>query len=196
VNELNVGTRKVSAALLQELTDARNVNPLLWVPSTSPESSTLVQEVKGFRPYWRDVGFQVRTLRGSKCEHSTGFFDEICAALKFPYFGENWDALDDCMSDLLWLAPGAGYVLWVRDAELLLAADLVWIPTFVSVIINASLGWAGTVTVGATAGRPAVPFHMVLESSSVESLDPTIRKSLHVIHPWTGAQQGLPGQHI
>lgn len=41
----------------------------------------------------------------------------IAAALAFPeWFGANWDALEDCLSDLSWL-PASGYVLVVEGAE-------------------------------------------------------------------------------
>lgn len=41
----------------------------------------------------------------------------IAAALQFPgWFGANWDALEDCLSDLSWL-PAGGYVLVFEDAR-------------------------------------------------------------------------------
>jgi hypothetical protein len=41
----------------------------------------------------------------------------IAAALEFPHwFGANWDALEDCLSDLSWLPPG-GQVLVIEDAQ-------------------------------------------------------------------------------
>lgn len=40
-----------------------------------------------------------------------GLLNAIAAALKFPeWFGENWDALEDCLTDLSWL-KARGYVL-------------------------------------------------------------------------------------
>src|SRR5438552_17320122 len=52
-----------------------------------------------------------RVLRGHKCRTSDQLFDEFGAALQFPeYFGENWDALNDCLTDLAWL-PAAEYPL-------------------------------------------------------------------------------------
>ena len=31
------------------------------------------------------------------------------------YFGENWPALDDCLTDMAWLPPEVGYVLVVTE---------------------------------------------------------------------------------
>lgn len=40
--------------------------------------------------------------------------NNIAAALEFPdWFGQNWDALEDCLSDL----PGKGYVLLFDEPE-------------------------------------------------------------------------------
>ena len=42
---------------------------------------------------------------------------EIATALRFPdWFGQNWDALEDCLTDLSWLAAD-GYVLLFEDAR-------------------------------------------------------------------------------
>lgn len=38
-------------------------------------------------------------------------FDLVSEAFRFPdYFGRNWDALDECLSDMGWF-PAAGYLL-------------------------------------------------------------------------------------
>ena len=40
-----------------------------------------------------------------------GFLTAVASALEFPpYFGMNWDALHDCLTDMSW-RPAAGYVL-------------------------------------------------------------------------------------
>ncbi|MGH9526411.1 MAG: barstar family protein [Terriglobales bacterium] len=63
----------------------------------------------------------LRTVRGGKMRTRREALDEMAAALQFPwYFGENWDALDECMQDLEWL--GAKHVvIAVGDASELLA---------------------------------------------------------------------------
>ena len=53
----------------------------------------------------------VVVLDGTKAGSRAGFFQEISHALSFPaYFGHNWDAVYDCLTDPSWL-PAAGYVL-------------------------------------------------------------------------------------
>lgn len=44
-------------------------------------------------------------------------FAEFKRQLKFPsYFGRNWDAFEECLTDLEWL-PGCSYVIVVRAGE-------------------------------------------------------------------------------
>jgi hypothetical protein len=55
--------------------------------------------------------FAVAVLDGTAASTRAGFFQEIARVLHFPdYFGHNWDAVYDCLTDLSWL-PAAGYVL-------------------------------------------------------------------------------------
>ena len=60
---------------------------------------------------------------------------DIGAALDFPdWFGANWDALEDCLSDL----PGKGYVLLFEDAK---AGDELGI--LIDVLRSSAESWAG-----------------------------------------------------
>jgi len=59
----------------------------------------------------------------------------IAAALQFPdWFGANWDALEDCLSDL----PGEGYVVLFENPE---AGDELGI--LVDVLRSSAESWAG-----------------------------------------------------
>ena len=50
-------------------------------------------------------GAYVSYIRGKRCQTDEAFFYEISASFQFPrYFGENWNALDDCLQDLEWLS--------------------------------------------------------------------------------------------
>jgi len=63
-----------------------------------------------------------RAIRGTKCGTEAAFFSEIGAAWQLPhYFGENWDALVDSLSDPHGKTGDAeAYVLVVRHAVRLL----------------------------------------------------------------------------
>ena len=50
--------------------------------------------------------------------------ERLALALGFPaWFGGNWDALEDCLTDLSWRA-GAGHVILIKDQDELPADDL------------------------------------------------------------------------
>jgi hypothetical protein len=61
-----------------------------------------------------------RVIRGRKARTVAGLFDEFAAAFQFPYyFGENWDAFDECLNDLEWL-PADAYTVAITNAVQLL----------------------------------------------------------------------------
>ena len=44
-------------------------------------------------------------IRGGLCKTSEDFLREVSSAMRFPYyFGWNWNALDECITDLEWLS--------------------------------------------------------------------------------------------
>ena len=59
-------------------------------------------------------------MRGRKSLTTPHFFDESSAALQFPYyFGENWDAFHDCLTDLEWLRGDTVVVCLTKAVRLL-----------------------------------------------------------------------------
>jgi len=63
----------------------------------------------------------------------------VAEELRFPaWFGGNWDALEDCLGDLSWMAAG-GYVLLFEGAAQL---PLVERGTLVEVLASAAASWA------------------------------------------------------
>ena len=71
----------------------------------------------------RTPGTYAAYLRGKRCKTRAGFFREISAAMQFPdYFGENWDALEECLRDLNeWLSFQA-IVVVIDDYDRLFSA--------------------------------------------------------------------------
>ena len=81
----------------------------------------------------------------------------------FPhYFGQNWDALDECLNDLEWL-PGTCYVLGVFDAAQVLEAEGDQLSTFGAILTRTCEEWGKRVNEGQPWDRPAVPFHVLLQ---------------------------------
>jgi hypothetical protein len=97
----------------------------------------------------------IRTIDGGKCVTKRALFAEFKRQLKFPpYFGRNWDAFEECLTDLEWL-PGCGYVIVVRAADKLLSK---------SEIVDATAEhWA---TPSFRPRREPVSFHVVFVAPS------------------------------
>ena len=68
----------------------------------------------------RTQGTYVAFIRGKRCKSKASFFREFSAAMQFPsYFGENWDALNECLQDLNeWLSFKAITIV-IEDYDLL-----------------------------------------------------------------------------
>jgi RNAse (barnase) inhibitor barstar len=104
-------------------------------------------------------------LRGQKMRSHQGMFDEFAAALQFPYyFGENWNALNDCLRDLEWLRKGP-VALFVMDAVHVLAqADAADFGGLVGLLGDVAEEWSHDTDFSA-----ARPFHTILHASSDEA---------------------------
>ena len=88
----------------------------------------------------------------------------IAKALRFPdWFGGNWDALEDCLSDLSW-RPGDGHVLVFRNWQALSGDDL---GVLIDVLRSAAEFWSGR-------GRPF--FAVLVDPESKLALPPLHRE--------------------
>ena len=87
----------------------------------------------------------------------------IAAALGFPdWFGQNWDALEDCLTDLSW-RQAAGYVLIFDDPK---PGDDVGV--LIDVLRSSAEFWSGR-------GKPF--FALFIDSQGVLSLPDLFRRS-------------------
>ena len=87
----------------------------------------------------------------SSIKNDSDLFDAISKALRFPdYFGSNWDALDECLSDMEWL-PAEGYVLIMSESNALWKEAPYTAGKLVSAWQAAAEQW----------GDEDVPFHLV-----------------------------------
>lgn len=126
-------------------------------------------------------GYVIKVADGTECKNRSDLFSEFARLLEFPaYFGRNWDALDECITDLEWM-PGLGYVLIVKNADRLLSEETHGnYGIFIRTMKKAGEEWS-TPQTGEWA-RPGVAFHLLLtvsESKRNKRADWTIPEIPH-----------------
>ena len=78
-------------------------------------------------------------------------FAKLSLSLQFPdYFGKNWDAFDECLSDMEWM-PASSYVLIISGARQLWSN----VPTTAGKLVSA---WLVAASIWASEN---VPFNLV-----------------------------------
>lgn len=101
--------------------------------------------------------FVVKEFHGRKCHTKAGLLGEFARMLDFPsYFGKNWDAFEDCLTDLQWL-PAPGYLFVITEAEQLLKDHEEEYDTFLALLEESGKVWGTEQDV-----RPEIPFHVLL----------------------------------
>ncbi|MGH7626152.1 MAG: barstar family protein [Gemmatimonadaceae bacterium] len=120
----------------------------------------------------------MRVLRGRHMQTVTTLCDEMGAALQFPYyFGGNFNAIEDCLTDLDWL-PGNSYVLVVTDAPSVLArADPDDVEAFLALLARVHEYWQHG---GDAPGSEPVPFDVILHAT--EATAPRLQERLTGAH--------------
>jgi RNAse (barnase) inhibitor barstar len=83
------------------------------------------------------------TIDGDAVEGKAEFLRAIATALDFPpYFGRNWDALADCLTDLSWLPDVGKIVVFDHPAPLIRRSPATW-ATAAAIFAEAADYWAG-----------------------------------------------------
>jgi len=80
-------------------------------------------------------------IEGKNIARKEQLLNHVATALRFPgYFGDNWDALEECLADMEWIdAPG--YVIYYDHIDVLLAAHPDQFATFVEICRDAVGSW-------------------------------------------------------
>ena len=80
-------------------------------------------------------------IEGKNIARKEQLLNHVARALHFPsHFGDNWDALEDCLADMEWVdAPG--YVIYYDHIDGLLAAQPDQFETFVEICRDAVGSW-------------------------------------------------------
>lgn len=92
------------------------------------------------------TGRRCFVLDGNTISDKATFLRACAQAMAFPaYFGHNWDALDECLTDLAW-APAHGYaILYENVAPFIRQAPAEW-SVARDILIDAVDYWRGTRT--------------------------------------------------
>jgi len=121
--------------------------------------------------------WDILRVRGEKATDEARFFDELAAALQFPYyFGENWNAADECITDLYWLS-GSSFLFIFDSAHYLLSESDRGFRILLDVLTDAHDRWhRETADFGADGRRP-IAFQSILacEPDAVGALTQRIR---------------------
>lgn len=140
-----------------------------WFLSSNRDSSRFTDFMWKLRQELGPTALVVQ-LRGCKMETEVGLFDEISASLQFPYyFGENWDALDECLADLSWF-EFKSVVVCILGAERVLRSEAEQLPKFVALLCRTAQYWTTPVSKGDSWDRPSIPFHIVIHTSTDEQI--------------------------
>ena len=87
------------------------------------------------------LGLEAIRIDLAGCQDKAGLLERSAAALGFPaWFGDNWDALYDCLTDLSW-RPGRGWVLILENVHELRRAAPEALDTALVIMGDAALAW-------------------------------------------------------
>jgi len=108
-------------------------------------------------------GMLLIELDGARMTKLAELYDEFASAFQFPgFFGRNFNALDECLTDLDWL-PARGYLVEIVNSERLLEKEDEEVRAgLLQIFERAGKDWATPVIDGEDWDRSAVPFHTVL----------------------------------
>jgi RNAse (barnase) inhibitor barstar len=88
-----------------------------------------------------EANFKACHVDISSARNTTDLLKLLGQALHFPaWYGENWDALADCLSDLSW-CNAAGYVLLLHGSETIRRNDPQAFATLLDILRDVSAIW-------------------------------------------------------
>ena len=149
-----------------------------WLHALIAKPADLSQQVRDWEQ--KSAGMLVaRLVRGRKAATAAALFDECAAALQFPlYFGENWDALSDCLGDLDWLNAEAVVLVVADAAHLLTKGSTEELKRLFGILEAAATHWRQP----NGHGKPKT-YHVVLHAVPAEAAELRARCSAAGVHP-------------
>jgi len=87
----------------------------------------------------RGSGLEIARISLAGAAGKEALMERVARELEFPrWFGGNWDALEDCLTDLSW-SKASGHVLLIEGADGLAADDA---GVFADILGSAAAWWA------------------------------------------------------
>lgn len=98
-------------------------------------------EAKSLQAAAKRAGYAFFHLDGKNIERKEQLLNHVATVLQFPnHFGSNWDALEECLTDLEWV-DGDGYLIYFDHIDGLLSAHPDQFATFVEIVRDAVESW-------------------------------------------------------
>jgi RNAse (barnase) inhibitor barstar len=101
----------------------------------TPEATAALCSLAG------SLGYDAVRVDLEACADKASFLERMAEALAFPaWFGQNWDALYDCLADLSW-RPARGYVLVLEHADAMRRDAPESLDTALAILGDAAAAW-------------------------------------------------------
>ena len=98
-------------------------------------------DVKAVQSAAKSNGFAFFHIEGKNITRKEQLLNHAATALRFPAdFGHNWDALEECLTDLEWV-DADGYILYYDHIDGLLSAHPDQFETLVEILRDAVASW-------------------------------------------------------
>jgi RNAse (barnase) inhibitor barstar len=98
-------------------------------------------EPKSIQALAKRAGFAFFHIDGKNITRKEQLMNHVATALRFPkHFGNNWDALEECLTDLEWV-DADGYVIYYDHIDGLLGAHPDQFETLVEILRDSVAQW-------------------------------------------------------
>ncbi|WP_164479238.1 barstar family protein [Nakamurella antarctica] len=104
-------------------------------------------------------------IDGKDMKNLDSLFARYAEIFRFPsYFGGNWPAFNECITDLSDL-PAKAYLTIITEADCVLQSEPAELPTFIKHLQIAGHSWANSFGKGPEWGSGEVPFNTVFSGN-------------------------------
>ena len=98
-------------------------------------------ETRSLQALAKKSGFAFFHIDGKNIARKEQLLNHVATALRFPeHFGHNWDALEECLTDLEWV-DDEGYVIYYDHIDKLLEQHADQFETFLEIVRDAVSSW-------------------------------------------------------